>query len=239
MCRASLLLSPRRFPATFGLDSAAIVCRSANAANHTLGVKNLKATDLTPSTPGVFAKASLNDPAHIGQPLQSVSVAGDDPLVVYENAFSPNQCSLLADPLDATQPPMAFGNASNVYQTYFIPSKPLPSTHIRLEGDVVCVSTDTMTDTESGIALVSSTAPSGHYFGVGVLFCIHQAGGAVTLEARADDNLLSDTNSQGAATLGTLPLNTFAPGESYHLSVEVDLAAHTAVVTATPSNQQL
>ena len=96
-----------------------------------------------------------------------------------------------------------------------------------------------MTDTESGIALVSSTAPSGHYFGVGVLFCIHEASGAVTLEARADDNLLGDTNSQGAATLGTLPLNSLAPGESYHLSVEIDLAAHTATVTATPSNQQL
>ncbi len=223
-------------PAGLTLDRVGIMCRSTQTSYRALGVRNLVASDVSGATPVPFLKASLNNPAAIGKTLDLATLPGDDALAQYDYGYGHGALSLQADPLDASQPPLAYiADAANSNCIYDVSGKPIPSKHIIAQCTFVSTDNNPSTDGQAGVALVSSQVNT--YFGSGILAFVQKYGSAYTLTIKDEDNLLSDTLSTGPNILGSITINAMSPGEVSTLTLEDDGQALTATVT--PGNQQL
>ncbi len=221
-------------PAGLAVDRVGLMCRANAAGSKALGVRSLAATDMAASPPAVFAQASLNNPAAVGKTLDLATAAGDDALGQYTYGYGNGLLVMYADPLDASQPPLAYiTSTANNNLVYDVPGKPIPSRHTLLSCQIVC--TNISQEGQAGVAMVSS---ANGYSGKGVFAYVEETGtgGNPVLTIKYEDNILSDTNSTGPTVLGTLTINQMSPGEVADLTLEDDGQALTATVT--PGNQQ-
>ncbi len=221
-------------PPGFNLDHAALMCRSTSTAYKAMGVCNAAAYDLSTGSPVLFAQNTLNVPA-TGQAIDQVTPPGADALSQYDLGYGLGQILLSADPLDSTQPPLAYPGSNSNNCLYDFAAKPLPSAHVRVHCRVVSTNADPSADGQGGCGFVVRTNAN-PYFGIGVWTYIEKYAGVDTFYIKAENNISQDAFTSGAAVLASLPVNTLAPGEWYDVDLEVNGTALTA--TATPSNQQ-